>query len=130
MKEQLALETVLYGVLDAQINDMPFYSGVAPEGAQKPFILAQFISSNDITCQWSTKMGVEMMYRIEVFKEGESFPFSESESVDELISGYSGVSNDCTVDIARDHVVSLHDSFDGHEIRRSGAVYKIIVRRN
>lgn len=129
MLENSAIETLLYTTLNTTVSGMPFYVGYAPEQETKPFILAQYISAEDVNCGYGTVIGGFYRYLIEVYAEGESFPYTESENIFELLDGLTDTVDGVSLIIRRERVSTTTEQYDGHEIRRAGGVYKIIARR-
>jgi hypothetical protein len=132
MRELSTVEEYLFIGLDSNKLDIGVdnvYVGQAPEASTKPFILIQFVSSEDMRCGFSNITGTMFKYLIEVFVEGESFPYTESEEMDLLLNGAVSTLNDIKINIARINPTSTVDHYEGHEIRRSGGMYQIIARR-
>ena len=132
MKEMSTIEEYLFIGLDSNKEDIGVsnvYVGQAPEGSVKPFILIQFISSEDMKCGFSAVVATSFKYLIEVFVGGESFPYTQAEEVFLLLNGATSTLNDVLLNVTRISSTSTPDQYEGHEIRRSGGIYQIIARR-
>lgn len=136
MNHQLAAaETAIYNAISnhpvmAEINGI--YSGMAPEDAVQPYVLVQLATAQDYNCESSGDVQLTaFQYLVEVCAAGESFPHEIAAKVNEALQGcretitIGGESH--SVNIHRLRPVALAEQYNGREIRRSGAIYRVSV---
>lgn len=139
MLESAAAEQAIYLLIDnAAITGLTgIYSGMSKEASTRPCVIFQQATSTDWTCNDRSSMGMTFQYLVEVFADGETFPHGLAAQVHNAINNQSatitvsesGLSDtDWIVDIIRVRSVSNPDEFQGHEIRKSGGLYRVTVR--
>ena len=103
------------------------YCGLAPEGAARPYAVFRLASTEAYACG-ANIIGNNYLYAVESYADGESFPHDQAAVIETALSGYDEMIGELRISITNIRDLAIADQLNGREIRRSGGIYRVIVR--
>ena len=120
-------EQALYEALSGAGLTGTIHSALAPEGAARPYTVFRLAATESYSCGTSV-IGNVYQFAIESYVDGESFPHDQAALIETALSGYDEMIGDLRVSITKSRDLAIADQLNGKEIRRSGGMYRVIVR--
>jgi hypothetical protein len=131
--EPAAADDFLYGLLTADATltglvGVRVYNTEAPQPAQYPFVLYQFMSGIDMAAVGALRIWTDMLYLVKVV--GQTLTYSDLSTavarIDQLLHRTSGTVADGTVwTCTREQVIRMPETISGKPFRHAGALYRV-----